>query len=154
MITRAWTGPELEGYDLNEFTLFIEGLYLTASEVINIIQQVTQPSCNRIYLGAGGKGILDIDGVEVLLNYCQKNNIKVVCEVLLDQLDKCNINILKNCDVTLTACGQASNYINYFKTDNGSDVYVHRLINGVHTNLSTLTDGLYDKDTLIYSKGE
>ena len=151
MITRVWVGPELEGFDQGINTLFIEGEYLNSTDVIDYLQQT---NCKRLYLGAGGKGIIELLNIPRLRKYCEENEIEVVAEIPIDLFNICDINIFKYCHIILTAKGEKSKYINQFKTDDRKQVDVFNLKVSAKTDLSTLNNGLFDLDTLIYERNE
>ena len=75
MITRAWIGPELEGFQLGVTTLFIEGLQIDGNESIELLKK--HPDIRRVYLGAGGKGITSIN--DALDFFLLKTNIHIYC---------------------------------------------------------------------------
>ena len=153
MISRAWIGPELEGYDIGVKTLFIEGLNIDGNHAIDLVKEHLK-EIRRVYLGAGGKGIVSISNALDFFVFCKSNKIKVVAEILLDNYNQCDEVILKNVTTILTASGNKSNYINYFKVDNSRRVYVYKLLDGISNSLDTLKEGLYEQDKLIYSVKE
>ena len=148
MITRAWIGPELEGYSKGVPTLFIEGISLHASEIISIYNKCE--NVKRIYLGAGGYGLRQLENYKQLLEFAKSNEIKVVMELFDTQIDELPIDLLNCVELTYTITSDRTSLIDYLKTDDGKIVYVYDLQNKEETDLSTLKDGLYDKDTLIY----
>lgn len=150
MIERVWEGPELEGFKKGEKTLFVEGLYINASEVISFLQKTT---CKRLYLGAGGKGIIEVKDIVNLYDYCLLNDIELVAEIPIQLVQTCDIEIFKKCYIILTISGEKSNYVNEFKTDDHKEVVVYKLVEKETTDLSTLNNGLYKEDTLIYEYG-
>lgn len=150
MITRVWKGPELEGFSKGIITLFVEGVIVDGLEVCKYLNENTD--CKRVYLGAGGKGLTCISNTSDLITYCQRYNISIIVELIMGQLYLCNSDLLENSHVILTCNGYESNLINEFKTDDNKIVNVYDLENGniESTDLSTLHNGLYEVDELLY----
>ena len=148
MITRVWKGPELEGFGKGVLTLFIEGTFIDGKEVCRFIAE--NLDCLRVYLGAGGRGITNITNLSHLVSYCKDNNINLVTEIMAYQLNAEITELLKNSHVILTVSGDNCSFIDQFKTDDYKLVKVHDLSNFANTDLSTLSDGLFNVDTLLY----
>lgn len=158
MITRAWIGKELEGFEKGEPTLFIEGLNIDGHEVIKLIESITESPPSRVYLGAGGKGLETITNYISFLLFTQKYNLNIMVELYENQYELLPKDFLSSNVINVTYSVKSDNvkFIKYFKLDTGKDVTV---INIANSNLSTnslegLTDGLYTEDKLIYDKGE
>lgn len=155
MISRVWFGPELEGYDKGKNTLFVEGLVPKAGDIIKLYHEATEKTgkrIDRIYLGAGGIGLTEVVNFSSLSYFCLTNSVKLVAEIMAEQLPLCEEDILYSCEIILTLKGNKSNRVNYLKIDDYKHVSVFKLNEYEVTDLSDLDNGMFSQDVLIYER--
>ena len=153
MITRAWIGPELEGYCKGAITLFIEASIFTWTEIYSII---SKHKFTRLYLGAGGKNIIGIYNFMNLKQYCDIYNIQIVLETTVDNLANLTDEIKENVELILTFRDKniSVENVDFIKLENNQGLHIYPTNNNYYTSISTLNKGMYSEVRLVYSGEE
>lgn len=139
--TRAWIGPEREGYAKGIETIFYENDIIDCSEVVDIL--VKYPSCKRVYLGAGRVRPKQIFNTSELDLYSRATGTEVVIEFDIGNPIE---PFIPSSWTTIAVCQVKPTYI---KTDDYKTVNVYKLDNPEVTDLVDLSDGLFSCDKLI-----
>jgi len=160
---KIWKGPEMEGKDKDEMTMFVQGTVLDQNRVITTLKE--NPDCKRLYLGAGrvnmistfgvSKGEVEPLGIVKLVRYCKATEIKIIVEtslqgfdyipdVLFDESDQIIVRILDN---RLNGLRETD----YIKIDTKKAVHIAEIQDMVSTDLISLNKHLqFNVDTVLY----
>jgi hypothetical protein len=151
---KVWMGPEMEGKNKGELTMFVKSKsigWLGVSKIMSLLRQ--NPLCKRLYLGAGRTNTIFIANNLHLREFCSKQNIKIIIEANIESFRSCvgnfkiadqviirfyktNLSTLKNCDM--------------IKLDDGKEVLTVELIDMVSTDLNTLDKDTFSVDKVLY----
>lgn len=140
-MTRAWIGPEREGYAKGIETIFYEDDIVNCHEVVELLIKYHQ--CKRVYLGAGRVRPKQIFNIRELEAYRQATGTEVVIE--LDIRSDLLVYIPSSWTI-IAVCQVKPTYI---KTDDYKTVNIYKLDNPEVTDLCDLSDGLFSCDKLI-----
>ena len=139
--TRAWIGPEREGYAKGIETIFYENDVIDCSEVVDLLSKY--PSCKRVYLGAGRVRPKQIFNVRQLELYSESTGTEVIIEFDIGNPIE---PFIPSSWTTIAVCQIKPTYI---KTDDYKTVNVYKLDNPEVTDLVDLSEGLFSCDKLI-----
>lgn len=140
--TRAWIGPEREGYAKGITTIFYENPVIDGFEVVELLSKY--PECKRVYLGAGRVRPQQLLNVDVLEQYSQATKTEVVIEFNIH--DDWLLDFVPSTWTTIGVCRIKPTYL---KTDDYKTVNVYKLDKSELTDLQDLSDGLFSCDKLI-----
>ena len=154
---RIWKGPEKEGFDLDEMTLFIcSNEKLNLDNLIEIINN--NNDIVKIYLGAGRqkfKGFTTQKDDIKFKAYCKSHNLKLTIETEFENL-KYLIDYLNYAEIVLTI------RTTYFKINDVKDIKLKlddydtaRIYDNViyfDTDLLDVSDNRYSCDEIIYEE--
>lgn len=140
-MSRAWIGPEREGYAKGVQTIFYEDDIIDCHEVVDLLAKY--PSCKRVYLGAGRVRPKQIFNVRQLELYSESTGTEVVIEFDIGNPVEL---LIPSSWTTIAVCQVKPTYI---KTDDYKTVNVYKLDNPEVTDLVDLSEGLFSCDKLI-----
>lgn len=78
---KIWMGPEQEGLNRGDMTLFVQAEHITKEDSKMIFTLLEKHKINRLYLGAGRVNLKSFENAEAFITMCLFVNVTVITEI-------------------------------------------------------------------------
>jgi hypothetical protein len=148
---KIWIGPELEGYEKGQLTLFVKGDRPHTNYVVSLLAEHRE--CKRIYLGSGRTDVVEFS--DNLLHYCYENGISVVVETSPPGIKNIPCTYRELCRIIVRVDIPDYEDVNYpgqtyLKLDTERVVRIIQSSEMIHTDLADLEGDMFKQDKFLF----